>query len=239
MTLSAKWNAITYNITYSLNGGNLAEGITNPKNYTIETASFTLNNPQKDGYTFTGWTGSNGTTPNTTVTISKGTTGDKEFIANWKANEYIVTFNPDEGTVNPSSKTVTYNESYGQLPTPMKTGYKFNGWYTELNGAGTKITDQSIVTITANQTLYASWSVKSYTITYNANGGSGAPGSQTKKYNESLTLSAIKPTRTGYTFKGWGLNGSATEVKYNSSDILGANTISFDFVLFGIWEINI
>lgn len=77
----------------------LAEGITNPKNYTIETASFTLNNPQKDGYTFTGWIGSNGTTPNTTVTISKGTTGDKEFIANWKANEYIVTFNPDEGTV--------------------------------------------------------------------------------------------------------------------------------------------
>ena len=238
VTLSAKWNVITYNITYSLNGGNLEEGITNPKNYTIETASFTLNNPQKDGYTFTGWTGSNGTTPNTTVTISKGTTGDKEFIANWKANEYIVTFNPDEGTVNPSSKTVTYNENYGQLPTPIKTGYKFNGWYTGLNGAGTKITDQSIVTITANQTLYASWSVNSYTITYNANGGSGAPGSQTKKYNESLTLSATKPTRTGYTFKGWGLNGSATEVKYNPADTIGANTISNDLVLYAIWEIN-
>ena len=238
VTLSAKWNVITYNITYSLNGGNLEEGITNPKNYTIETASFTLNNPQKDGYTFTGWTGSNGTTPNTTVTISKGTTGDKEFIANWKANEYIVTFNPDEGTVNPSSKTVTYNENYGQLPTPIKTGYKFNGWYTGLNGTGTKITEQSVVTITANQTLYASWSVNSYTITYNANGGSGAPGSQTKKYNESLTLSATKPTRTGYTFKGWGLNGSATEVKYNPADTIGANTISNDLVLYAIWEIN-
>ena len=66
----------------------------------------------------------------------------------------------------------------------------------------------------------------------------GAPGSQTKKYNESLTLSATKPTRTGYTFKGWGLNGSATEVKYNPADTIGANTISNDLVLYAIWEIN-
>ena len=233
VTLSAKWNAITYNITYSLNGGNLEEGITNPKNYTIETASFTLNNPQKDGYTFTGWTGSNGTTPNTTVTISKGTTGDKEFIANWKANEYIVTFNPDEGTVNPSSKTVTYNENYGQLPTPIKTGYKFNGWYTGLNGTGTKITEQSVVTITANQTLYASWSVNSYTITYNANGGSGAPGSQTKKYNESLTLSATKPTRTGYTFKGWTTLPDSQIAQYNPGDNY---SLDQDITLYAIWE---
>ena len=73
----------TYRITYNLNGGEVNE---NPESYTAETVSFTLVNPTKAGYTFTGWTGTNGETAQENVTISKGSIGDRNYIANWVAN---------------------------------------------------------------------------------------------------------------------------------------------------------
>ena len=74
-----------YTISYTLNGGsfNISE---NPNNYTSKTETFTLNNPIREGYTFIGWTGSNGTTPQKNVTIEKGTTGNLSYTANWKRN---------------------------------------------------------------------------------------------------------------------------------------------------------
>ncbi len=82
--LTAKFNLITYNITYELDGGNVSG---NPTTYNVETETFTLNNPTKDGYTFVGWTGSNGSEPNATVTIEKGSTEDKNYVANFVAND--------------------------------------------------------------------------------------------------------------------------------------------------------
>ena len=80
----------TYRITYNLNGGSVSG---NRESYTVETESFTIANPTRAGYTFTGWTGSNGETAQEAVTISKGNTGDKNYIANWRANtntQYVV-----------------------------------------------------------------------------------------------------------------------------------------------------
>ena len=83
VTLYARWNVVNYTIGYTLNGGSVSG---NPANYNVETASFTLVNPTRAGYTFSGWTGSNGNTPQTTVTIAKGSTGDKTYTANWAIN---------------------------------------------------------------------------------------------------------------------------------------------------------
>ena len=77
--LHALWSVENYTINYTLNGGTA----TNPTNYNITTNTFTLNNPTRDGYTFTGWTGSNGSTPQTSVSIEKGSTGNKNYTANW------------------------------------------------------------------------------------------------------------------------------------------------------------
>ena len=82
ITLYAQWVPTTYTITYNLDGGTVSG---NPTTYTIESNAITLVNPTKDGYNFTGWTGSNGTTPSTTVTIPKGSTGDREYTANWES----------------------------------------------------------------------------------------------------------------------------------------------------------
>lgn len=82
LTLTAKWEIVTYTIQYDLAGGTLATE--NPATYTVETDTFTLNNPTKSNLAFGGWTGSNGTTPQKTITITKGTIGNLTYTANWK-----------------------------------------------------------------------------------------------------------------------------------------------------------
>ena len=144
----------TYNITYTLNNGTNAPG--NPSSYTYGTA-VTLADPTRTGYTFGGWF-TDSDFSGTAVTESPAdATGDKTFYAKWTANEYTVTFDANEGTVTPESKTVTYDGTYGELPTPKRPGYKFLGWFTDLTGTD-KVTADNKVSITAAQTLYAHWS---------------------------------------------------------------------------------
>ena len=80
---TATWTPIAYSITYNLGGGTLPEGESNPTSYNIESADITLVNPIREDYTFLGWTGSNGNVPQTSVTIATGSTGDREYTANW------------------------------------------------------------------------------------------------------------------------------------------------------------
>lgn len=108
LDLYAIWTPINYTISYDLNGGAVA--VSNPTGYNIETPTFTLNNPVKIGYTFVGWTGSNGTTPQKAVSIYKGSTGNKSYKANWTANidtKYTVEYYQ----MNLDGKTYTKHES--------------------------------------------------------------------------------------------------------------------------------
>lgn len=82
LDLYAQWEMIEYEIVYDLDGGTLAKE--NPTFYTVGTEDFTLNNPTKQGYVFTGWTGSNGDEPEKEVTIAKGSGGDRHYTANWE-----------------------------------------------------------------------------------------------------------------------------------------------------------
>ena len=84
--------------------------------------------------------------------------GNGKITAQWKANDYTTTFDANGGSVSQTSKTVTYNSTYGTLPTPSRDGYTFQGWYTAKTG-GTKVTSSTVVTSTSNHTLYARWYV--------------------------------------------------------------------------------
>ena len=135
--VTSKYDLITYTITYNYNGGSLPDGVTNPSTYTIETPSFTLNNPSKRGYEFIGWTENNGDTPEVNKTINTGTTGNKTFTANYRVIEYPITYNLNggslqEGKTNRSKYTV---EDEFTLNNPSKEGYEFIGWTgTDLTG---------------------------------------------------------------------------------------------------------
>lgn len=117
------------------------------------------------------------------------------------AATYTVTFNANGGTCTTANKKVTKGSTYGTLPTPTKAGYTFSGWFTAATG-GTKITATTTVSITANQTLYAQWAPASYTVTFNANGGTCATAN--KKVTRGSAYGTLPtPTKAGYSFTGW------------------------------------
>ena len=193
ITLTAKYTPKEYTITYKLNGG--INNSSNPSTYTIEKNDITLQAPTKTGNVFKGWTGSNGTTKEMSVTIQQGSTGDKEYTANW--NEiYTVTFNVGMGSATESTRTKENGETIGTLPIVTEpTGYDFVGWYV----GDTKI--ESNYVVENDITLVAVWKKEEYTVTFNSNGGS-AVESQPVKYEEKANK-PTDPTRTNYVFRGW------------------------------------
>ena len=111
-TITFTYTPITYTISYTLDGGTVSTA--NPTEYTIETATFSLNNPTKTGYTFTGWTGSNGSTASTSVSITKGSTGNKTYTANWKeaASIPIFTYSGSYEIVDDSNKVISNTSTH-------------------------------------------------------------------------------------------------------------------------------
>jgi len=156
VSLTAQTQIETYTIDYELNGGALEAGKTNPATYTLETAAFRLEEPTRTGYTFAGWTGSNGTTPQTDVGIAQGSTGNLHFEANWTANGYKILYTGVEGA---DVSTFPTKHVFGKdtaIPNPTKTGYGFAGW--KVNGsAATRDLTLSGTAYTADITLEATW----------------------------------------------------------------------------------
>ena len=198
----AHWTKKNAKVNYLANGGigtMTSDTVTYGNDYTIKNNAFT-----NTGYTFDYWKDKDN---NKNFSIWSETpitwTYDKEInlSAIWTANKYTVTFNPNGGSVSETSRTVTYDTKYDELPTPTREGYTFNGWYTSASG-GVKITASTVVSLTGNQTLYAQWTAKKFTVTFNANGGSVSTSSKNATYDSAYgTLPT--PTRTGYVFIGW------------------------------------
>lgn len=126
------------------------------------------------------------------------------ITVNANAGQITLSLDPNGGTIDTETITVTYGESYGELPVPERNGYTFTGWYTSASG-GTKITADSIVGVAVNQTLYAHWTGAPVQVSFDANGGTCTTSSKTVYYNSSYgTLPT--PTKTGYT-AAWTLDG--------------------------------
>ena len=185
-----------YKITYDLDGGTVSTN--NPTSYTSQSNDINLNNPTKEGYKFVGWTGTGLDKATETVTISSGSTGNREYKANW-VKAYKVTFNGNGG----SSTTKVYkeNESLGTLPSTSKSGYTFNGWYTELSG-GSKITSDTKVT--GDTTYYAQWTATTYT--KNVSGSNG--------WSADYTCSNGRGTMTACYYNGTKCDGGSSGYSY-------------------------
>lgn len=231
--LSKKFEITIFELSNELslnaNGGTCS---TATKTITYMNSYGSLSTPTRTGYTFAGWfTAKEGGTQIKEDSIVSVTT-DQTLYAHWTANKYTVTFKPTGGTCDTTGKSVTYNSTYGDLPTPTRTGHVFKGWFTAESG-GTQITKDSKVTITANQTLYAQWTLNSYTVTLDANGGTVSNDSVTVTYSKGYgTLP--KPTRDGYTFLGWFTAADGgTEVTASTTV-----TTNKDHTLYAHWQKN-
>lgn len=153
--------------------------------------------------------------------------------------EWSVNYNANGGYGDTRVDYVKYKSSYTTRANWFnRTGYTFTGWNEASNGSGTDWTDYInkpwTWTYTKSITLFAQWKINTYTVSYNANGGSGAPGSQTKTFGQALTLSGTKPTRPNYTFKGWSTNKSAVSAEYTAG---GSYYTDSSVTLYAVWEL--
>ncbi len=190
----------TYDLGYDLAGGSLAEDA-NPGTYTAED-DLTLEQPTREGYTFTGWTGTGLSAPTTTVRIAEGSSGDRSYVAHWELTRYSLGYDLAGGYLtgtNPSQYTIE-SEALA-LSNPRRSGYTFAGW------TGTSLPQAtSAVTIptgsTGARSYVATWVVGGFPISYDLGGGmvTGNPATYTL---ESRAFTLTNPTRPDHAFTGW------------------------------------
>ncbi len=207
-TYIENWELTEYNIAMDLNGGSGQEKVV----YTMTDEDFELPTPTRNGYEFVGWTGEDITTPQTSVKIPKGSTGNKAYTANWQVIEYTITLDTNGGpAVSPIKYTV---EDSFTLPYLLRTGYEFVGW--TLDGSGMIPATPLIIYYgtTGDLRYKAEWRLAEYTITMDLNGGSGQEKVVYTMTDEDFELPT--PTRNGYEFVGWtgeGITTPQTSVK--------------------------
>ena len=214
LNLYAVWTAQSYTVSFDANGGSTT---TASKEVTYGNTYGTLPTATRTGYDFAGWytekEAGTAIIADNTVSI----TGDTTLYARWTAKQFTVSFDTNKGAGSSTptvvnSINVTYDDSYGNLPVTGRTGYDFAGWYTASSG-GTRVTADTKVTLTENQTLYARWTANTYKVTFKANGGSFADSatekSVTQTYDSNYKLPSETPTRAGYAFEGWYTSSTA------------------------------
>ncbi len=203
-TITASWTANTYTVVYDGNGN--TGGSTASSSHTYGTAkALTANGYTKTGYTFSGWntksdgTGTSYANQASVSNLTSTSGGTVTLYAQWTANTYTITWDSQGGS-SVANSTQTYAATLTLPTAPTRTGYTFAGWYTAASG-GTQVTSSTTYTTAGATTYYAHWTAKTYTITWDSQGGSSVADS-TQTYAATLTLPTT-PTRTGYTFAGW------------------------------------
>ena len=174
--------------------------------------------------------------PGATYTVDESV----KLTAIWKeAAKYTISYNANGGSGAPAAQTKTHDVTL-KLSTqqPTRDGYTFLGWATSSSATSAQYQPGGSYTSNANVTLYAVWQKNApvtYTISYNANGGSGAPAAQTKTHDVALKLSTQQPTRDGYTFLGWATSSSATSAQYQPG---GSYTSNANVTLYAVWQMK-
>ena len=240
VTFYATWEQdATYTITYNGNGATSGTAPVDSNSYYMNDTA-TLLGKGSLAYThkhFTGWKVANGG-----ALLSAGSsytvTGSVTMFAQWENDDtYSVTYNGNGATggTTPTDANSYYSGDSATLAanTFTYTHKHFTGW--KANNTGSLLAVGSSYTVTGNVTMYAQWeNDATYTVTYDANAGTdtvtGMPSADTGLYPGSHTLSSATPTRSGYSFRGWGATAGAT------SDISSVTITNSDVTVYAIWQ---
>ena len=200
----AEWRLAEYTITMDLDGGSGQEKVV----YTITDEEFELPTPTRNGYEFVGWTGERITTPQTSVKIPKGSTGNKAYTANWKVIRYTITLDTNGGPAMASIRYTVEDSVTLRIP-PDRPGYEFSGW--TLDGSGQFPSTPMIIPkgSTGDRLYKAEWRVATYTITYVSHGKAYNWVQYTINNQVYFGTPEEDPSYylPGYTFVGWKIDG--------------------------------
>jgi uncharacterized repeat protein (TIGR02543 family) len=239
VTLYAKWNANTYAVIF---GSNTATGPSSMPNQNFSAGTpFNLNTSLwfKDGHDFAGWSATAGTQPilytqNQSVTLFANT----NIYAQWTAKVFTVTYsnNGGTGTASVASQNYTFGTSaitsFPTVGTMARPGYTFGGWATTATGT----TPLTTLTPTANQTLHAIWTARTFNIAFNGNtstSGSMSNLSMTSGVVKALTANAY--LKTGFTFQGWNTLANGSGISYVDTQTVTLFSDTSTVTLFAEW----
>lgn len=205
--LYAKWTLEEYTITYELNGGAL--GGRQTTSYNVESGNINLTSnahtPTRTGYVFDGWYSNAEFIGENVRRIASGSTGNKTLYAKWTIEQYVVRYELSGGSLGVQSTSVQFTvEDAVPLPAtdPTRNGYTFAGWFTDAEF--TTAAQPIPVGTTGSKTVYAKWNANTYTITYDANGGTMPTGEYATEYvTNTDTIWLPVPTLSGKVFGGW------------------------------------
>lgn len=158
----------------------------------------------------------------------------------WQLNyyrQYTITFNKNDGTNTVWSTNYVYADSMTatMASAPTRTDYTFQGWSTS-SSATSGYNAGSTVSVSGSTTFYAVWKINTITVTYNANGGSGGPGSQTVNTNSSFSINGSNyPTRSNYIFKGWSTSSSAKTATYKKGTTPSISAGTSNITYYAVW----
>lgn len=244
----------TFTLSFNANNGTRAPGKQTctagetPEYCAVNIPSAT---PTRSGHTFLGWAETaSATTPRYQPGDAVGLTGNKTIYAVWRQNTVTRTLSFDagggsgapgaqscvaRGTATSCSVTISSTR-------PTRSGYDFLGWASAAGAVAAEYDGGDKLTLDGDKILHAVWkkiqTTTTLTLTYHANGGSGAPNAQTCSTLTSscaVTISSTKPTRTNYTFVGWATTASATTASYNPG---GSITLSKNTTIYAVWKNN-
>ena len=200
---------------------------------------------EKLGYNVVGWnTNANATTSSWNANTDKNNISGTYYpIVKAKAVQVTFHRNTSAKDATTVTKTFTYGKSGQKFNDNgwTNTGHTMTGWEerqpdkVKNYSVNAEVKDTWIDSRAPKIDLYAVWSPNTYTISYNANGGSGAPTAQTKTYGTDLTLTTSKPTRSGYTFNGWNTKSDGSGTSYSAG---GKFTTNANTTLYAKWKQN-
>ncbi|MEE1002728.1 MAG: InlB B-repeat-containing protein [Acutalibacteraceae bacterium] len=226
----------SYIVRYDANGGSGAPA-TQIKYYN-QTLVLTEKKPTRTGYTFLGWsTNKTSTKPTYYAGGNYVANSSATLYAVWEKTKYYVRYNANGGSGAPATQIKYYGETLKiSSNIPVKSRHNFLGWSTSSSDDAVAYYAGGSYNLNSDITLYAVWGNNDvYNIYYNANGGSGGPGSQTKYYDQVLTISTKIPTRSGYTFLGWSTSKTSTYPTYYAGSNYTANSGT---TLYAVWKKN-
>ncbi len=240
------WNSpyITdYSVNFNANGG---KGTMKTRKYSIgKSVTLPANEFTRAGYQFNGWNtkkDGSGTTYKNKASV-KNIAGSKTTVtlyAQWKNNTYTVKFNANGGTGTMSNQKIDRSKSVALKTNTFKhTNFTFKGWNTKKDGSGTSYANKAKVKNLASagtsKTLYAQWKLKSgcYRINYKLNGGTNSAKNPDSYYTKGASFTLAKPTRQGYTFKGW-----YKDSKYKTKITKVTTGTKGTLTLYAKWDVN-
>lgn len=236
-----------FTVKYDANGGSGA-----PKSYTTHVgikSTLSSAKPTREYYDFLGWSTNKAATAKqyaagakfirktSTINTSKAavTEPDVTLYAVWKEQSYTVNYNANGGSGAPESQTLGRTKD-ATIPSkvPTRTNYKFLGWSKNKNATAADYHPSGKYTERTTVTLYAVWQAETYRVSYNANGGSGAPSAQTANVTSNIAISTTKPTRTYYDFLGWSTTAGG-KAEYQPGDTYTGRS---NITLYAVWSVQ-